>query len=367
MDNPPVQRSAQRRSFATLDGLRGVAAATIVIYHFPALWAPWTAPSAYLAVDLFFLMSGFIIEHAYGERLAAGLGPGRFMLGRVVRLYPLYLIGTAITAVAIAAAVLSHEPGLKWTGWSLARSVGWSALMLPTPAVPPLTSLYPLNVPAWSLLYELLVNLLFAATYRWWTRGRLAAVIAIAALGLCCTCWAAGDLNAGSDHGALPALAAVSRVVFSFFLGVLAYRRGWGAEAPARWAPPAPLLLAATLLLLAASVPSWLRPWYDLLVVLAVFPALLAAAVAVEPQAGRRVYAWLGVASYAVYVVHEPLLRSLLRVDEVVFGGAVERWAPVSGIAALVVVFLLAAGLDRIYDLPVRRFLARRLSLSGRR
>ena len=224
------------------------------------MWAPLTAPSAYLAVDLFFLMSGFIIEHAYGGRLSAGLGPGRFLVQRLVRLYPLYLVGTAITAIAIAAALLEGEAGLKWTLPSLVRSIGFSAAMLPTPAVPPLESLYPLNVPAWSLFYELLVNWAFAATYRWWSRTRLTVAIAVAALGLCYSCWATGNLNLGSNHGALAALAAGSRVVFSFALGVLACRRGWAARVPGRWAPPPPLLLLGALLLLMATVQPAVRP-----------------------------------------------------------------------------------------------------------
>lgn len=359
--------TTERRSFSTLDGLRGVAAASVVIYHFPSLWAPLTAPSAYLAVDLFFLMSGFIIEHAYGGKLAAGLGTRRFLLGRLIRLYPLYLIGTAITALVIAVALLSGEQGLKWTLGSLGRSVVWSALMLPTPHSGRLDSLYPLNVPAWSLFYELLVNGLFAATYRWWSRGRLRAVVAVAALVLGYSCWSAGSLNLGSDHGACAAVTAVSRVTFSFFLGVYACRQRWALRLPGGWTPPPPLLLIGTLLLLTATVPPAARACYDLVLVTVLFPLLLVAATASEPRVGRRGYAWLGLTSYAVYVVHEPLLRTLLRVDRAVLGGTVERCSLFSGLAALVVVFLLGAGLDRVYDVPVRRWLARRLLLSGRR
>lgn len=118
-----MPRATARRTFHTLDGLRGVAAGTVLIYHFPSLWSPASAPSAYLAVDLFFLMSGFVIEHAYGQRLATGLGVRRFLLLRLIRLYPLYLVGTGITALAIAGAMLAHQPAVQWTVPMLVGSI----------------------------------------------------------------------------------------------------------------------------------------------------------------------------------------------------------------------------------------------------
>ena len=349
-----MAHAVERRTFHTLDGLRGVAAAAVFVYHFPKFWVPLSAHSAYLAVDLFFLMSGFIIEHAYGQRLAAGLGARRFLLLRVIRLYPLYIIGTAVTMMAIAAATLAHEPGVQWTVPMLVGSVLCSALMLPTPHVPHTDSLYPLNVPAWSLFYELLVNLLFATSYGWWNMPRLRLVISVAAVGLVIGCWRHGNLDLGSGYGFLPVFVGASRVLFSFLLGVLVHRSGWGERPPLRWVPP-PLLLAVVLLLLTASVPDVVRGLYDLVLVMMIFPAVLVAAVTTDPARARRGYAWLGLASYAVYVTHEPLLRLATRADGPVLHGWLERSAPFSGAAALVAMFTFAMVLDRFYDLPVRR------------
>jgi Predicted acyltransferases len=81
--------------YSTLDGLRGVAAMLVVMYHFPGFFRPVYVENSYLMVDLFFVMSGFVIASAYEEKLSCGnISPLRFMRLRLIRLYPLYALGT---------------------------------------------------------------------------------------------------------------------------------------------------------------------------------------------------------------------------------------------------------------------------------
>ena len=82
-----------RRAFLTLDGLRGVGAFLVVMRHVPALFGPIRVPESFLAVDLFYLVSGFVVAHAYGARLKAGGFLWDFFKTRVIRLYPLYALG----------------------------------------------------------------------------------------------------------------------------------------------------------------------------------------------------------------------------------------------------------------------------------
>src|ERR1017187_8440436 len=89
-----------RRSYRTLDGLRGVGAFMVVMRHVPGFFGPIRVPESFLAVDLFYLVSGFVVAHAYGERLNAGGFLKAFMKTRLIRLYPLYFIGMAIGLVA---------------------------------------------------------------------------------------------------------------------------------------------------------------------------------------------------------------------------------------------------------------------------
>jgi peptidoglycan/LPS O-acetylase OafA/YrhL len=102
--------SAPSRSFVVLDGLRGVAAIAIVFFHL-ALIRGDLPGEGYLAVDFFFVLSGFVLAHAYGSRLQQGsMSFGRFVLIRMIRLYPLYFLGSVIALpIALRAAVRSRR------------------------------------------------------------------------------------------------------------------------------------------------------------------------------------------------------------------------------------------------------------------
>lgn len=84
-------------SFGLLDGLRGMGAILILIGHTVAFWGLQYAPTGAVCVDLFFLLSGFVIAFAYEPRLAAGMGVREFMTHRMVRLYPLYLLSIVMS------------------------------------------------------------------------------------------------------------------------------------------------------------------------------------------------------------------------------------------------------------------------------
>ena len=86
----PSVRSG-KHVYATLDGIRGIAAALVAMRHAGALFPGWDFPNSGLAVDLFFVISGFVVASAYDRRLADGLTLGAFMRIRLIRLYPLYL------------------------------------------------------------------------------------------------------------------------------------------------------------------------------------------------------------------------------------------------------------------------------------
>ncbi|TIU60051.1 MAG: acyltransferase, partial [Mesorhizobium sp.] len=92
-----MQPAAPRHVYLNLDAIRGVAAISVMLYHFsPFLADGKVLPSSYLAVDLFFLLSGFVIAHAYDRKIENGMGSGSFVAIRLIRLYPLYLAGTLL-------------------------------------------------------------------------------------------------------------------------------------------------------------------------------------------------------------------------------------------------------------------------------
>ena len=91
-----IEQETRKRTFYGLDALRGIAAAVVVTRHAPALFGIGLFPNSSLGVDLFFVMSGFVIAHAYDQRIEKGLNWRQFLVIRAIRLYPLDLLGTAL-------------------------------------------------------------------------------------------------------------------------------------------------------------------------------------------------------------------------------------------------------------------------------
>jgi peptidoglycan/LPS O-acetylase OafA/YrhL len=84
-------KQGERHSFQTLDALRGVAALVVVVHHNHPMFT-WRPHHGYLAVDLFFVLSGFVLSYAYQDRLDRGWPTIKFLRARLVRLAPLYLL-----------------------------------------------------------------------------------------------------------------------------------------------------------------------------------------------------------------------------------------------------------------------------------
>lgn len=342
----------------TLDAMRGIAAVVVVYYHSAVVTdvacfqAPCNVRHGFLAVDMFFALSGFVLSHTYDERFRNGLTAWGFMKNRIVRLMPIYWLGLA---VALPLAGWEAVKGLQSVD-GLVNTVLLNAAVLPSPVAAPHPYLIALLRPAWSLFFELWVaNLIFALFWRALRGLGLAAVIGAALVGVVIGTLRYGSLDMGpvwdTFAGGFP------RVLFSFFLGV-AVRRLAARAAPPRL--PSPLVVGITLATFFLPVPhGWDVPFQLGCVTLA-YPLLIyAGAGATEKRVLLAVL--LGDASYALYLIHMPLLdlweRGMRK------GGV----APSPAAAALFVVaaFLLAVLVDRLYDRRARRALTRLLGLAG--
>jgi peptidoglycan/LPS O-acetylase OafA/YrhL len=327
------------RKFETLDGLRGVAALAVVFFHFPG---PLRAISGggYLAVDLFFLMSGFVIAAAYEQRLLDGWRTGDFLMVRLRRLWPLYALGVALGVACFL--------GVRW-----ARPDAAFALPPMPMAVAALLSLFfvpqvafyggpafPFNLASWSLSVELAGNAVYALLVRSLTLRVLVLLSAIGFAGLTVLWLRTGGLDAGVSPGNIEG--GYVRFLFSFPLGVLMYRLHAAGRLPKLSAPAwLPLVLTAFAFI----------GWHgaDLLIVAVVFPAILMMSLSheVSPRAGR-VLAWAGAVSYPLYILHPPLIQLWQFLPR----GAGD-FAFVVGIIAL------AAIAERWFDRPLQRALHR--------
>jgi peptidoglycan/LPS O-acetylase OafA/YrhL len=308
--------------YRTLDGIRGVAALCVVLYHAePAL-----AGMGYLAPDLFFVLSGFVIGHAYDRKLAGGMHVGEFLRIRLIRFYPLYLIGLGLGIAAFGLMPLALVTGL---------------LFLPFPEKG--SMLFPLNPPSWTLFYELVINLIYGSTFRFLTTRRLVVFAGLCAAGLVACAALRGTISGGWNANVGQVAVALVRVGFSFAIGLLLYRQKH--RLPNITVPPVVILMAVAGILT--------RPpalYVELACVLIVFPLIVHFGANTEPKRFGGVFALLGLTSYGVYAIHYPLLA-------LVHGGGNWTVAPfIVGLLAIVY------ALDRWIDAPVRRWLLKRCS-----
>ncbi len=348
---------SEGRVYHTLDALRGIAAIGVVIFHMQRVFVPIATPGGYLAVDLFFMMSGVVLSHAYESRFQGGMGTLDFMRARLIRLYPLYLVGTLVGIAVTLASMFDHNIG-GWAPRSLLRAALVALVFLPNLSAKPVGQLFPLNIPCWSLFFELLVNLLFVIFWPLLTSRRLMVVTLLTGLALGLAIVSKGSI----DQGSIPLSFAVglARTIFGFSIGVLIAR--WNVAAPRNESNLGVLAIAAAFVIAIVGWPEGgLRAIWDGTCVLVVFPLIVYCGTLIDPSSWlRRIATFVGVTSYALYVLHSPL-SSILNSATRRFGGANEAGAttPYLGVAFLVVLLSGCWLLDRYFDMPIRRHLSR--------
>jgi len=340
------------RHFETLDSMRGVAAIAVVCLHLSAVLTPLAVPHGYLAVDLFFGLSGLVLAHAYGTRMDAGIGFGRFALLRIVRLYPLYLAGTVIGILFFLMATrLGTQTDLS--AGQIGLAIVAALLMLPVPVmIGPKDWLQPFNVVGWSLFFELSVNLLLVLVWRRLGRTTLVATIMLSGVVLAIQTVAHGHADVGAEWSTMAM--GVARTIFSFFLGIAIQRMPRPTVIRTGWA----WLVPAALVPLFLPGPS-AGPYYDLLCIMLLFPALIYAGAIVEPRR-RGVAAFLGLISFAIYALHSPLVL-VINTASAELGGNLLTFTPWSGMLLVAALVVIAWMSDLLYDRPVRRWLSARL------
>lgn len=337
-------RSPAGERFVALDGVRGVAAMMVLILHSAMVF-----PNAFLAVDLFFMLSGFVLAHGYGDRIGDGEGRKRFVIARLIRLYPLYLAGCLIALpVAIGIAIY-----------------GWSYFTLPVVALAAITAPFfiilpydgytiPLNPPGWSLTFELIANALFLLVGT--KPGRVVPVLLISAplLLLGMHLYDGGTTGWHSFWGAFP------RTFFSFFMGVLLYRLWRDGRLP-RLAVPI-LLILALVVAMCVLQPAHYRN-YQALAVFVINPAIIwLGACCTVRGVTAKACEYLGMLSYGVYVVHVPIIMWVEGVRFLAISASAQEYIPTGATAWASIPISLAVAhyLSVRFDISARRRLVAR-------
>ena len=206
------------RNAITLDALRGVAALAVVMVHISILLGLPRQASSSLAVDLFFILSGFVVEHAYGRHLRCETTFSTFIVVRLIRLYPLYIVGLTTYALFYFA-----RPNVVAT--NIAPGLLLAFLYFPAPpflSFDP-TFLFPVNPVSWSLFREFFVNILYALfMVRLSARSLLQIVVVFGVVLLVEKTYLQAAIDAFGPWSVLSD--GVPRALFSFFAGVLINR-----------------------------------------------------------------------------------------------------------------------------------------------
>ena len=284
-----------------LDGYRGIAAFMIVFYHLTIVYrlgGPFAR--GYLFVDLFFLLSGFVLAVSTEKKLASGIGAFEFTKARFVRLWPLVAVGAGVAVVRAFVIGMADPLTLLW----------WLALdLLMIPSLAGAGPFYRYNGPQWTLFYELLANFLHALVLKRVPTGAMLAL----ALGLGGWLIYTVQLHGSDTMGVnAPTWAtwwyALPRVGFSYVLGVWIgrkYREGLRTPSLPWWLA---LMVPVAAVMAVPNLPLG-KASGDLLFVIAVLPPTLwLIAMAQPPQALRRPMEWLGNFSLPLYCVHLTVL-----------------------------------------------------------
>jgi peptidoglycan/LPS O-acetylase OafA/YrhL len=367
-----------KNHYVILDGLRGVAALFVVAFHLFEAYAGNNPQKqiinhGYLAVDFFFLLSGFVVAYAYDDRWDRMSVLG-FFKRRLIRLQPMVVMGSVIGAALFVFQDYSIFP--KYGNASFLHVVivmvlGFVMIPLPKSAdVRGWDEIYPLNGPAWSLFYEYVANALYALGVRKLSNRSLGILVALSA---CALIYLAvfgprGDLIGGWALDASGIQIGMSRVMFPFFAGVLLMRLGGRVRVPYAFAVSSALLIVALCLpRFGGTDHLWLNGLYEAGCVIVLFPLIVAIGAGDRGAAGPsvRLARFFGALSYPLYITHYALIY-------IFTGWAVDRKIPapqgaVMGIGVFIATVVIAYACLKLYDEPVRRKLAARYLANANR
>ena len=363
--------------YELLDGLRGVAALVVILYHifegyaFASNGTIDTLNHGYLAVDFFFILSGFVIGYAYDDRWGKGLTMKNFFKRRLIRLHPMVIMG------AVLGAVTFYLQGcVQWDGTHIAISMVMLSLlctMFFIPAMPGVGyevrgngEMFPLNGPCWSLFFEYIGNILYALFIRRLSNKALAVLVAV--LGVALTLFAVLDISGYGNIGVGWTLDGVNfiggtlRMLFPFSMGMLLSRKFKTVKLRgAFWICTIIMIALFAVPYLEDAKPFCVNGAYEVFCVIVAFPILvwLGASGTTTDKKSTVICKFLGDISYPVYVVHYPIMYLfyawLIKNQLYTLG---ETWQVALCVYALSIV--LAYLCLKLYDEPVRKWLTKK-------
>lgn len=343
----------QKQHFLVLDGLRGVAAIIIVLFHF----MEWLITNfeenfighGFLAVDFFFCLSGFVIAYAYDEKIKA-IGLQKFFIARLIRLQPMVVIGSVLGLVGLLWSPFSD--GENYSIGQLAKLFITSILLIPYPVLPERAyNLFSINAPAWTLFWEYIANIAYALFLFKIRKNALYLLLFIFAVYLIYLSYTYGNLAGGwsKDNWEVGGI----RLGYSFCAGLLIYRNRLMIPNKSGF------FLPTLMLLLALFMPFFTFNWLvEAIIVIFYFPLIIAlGAGTMLNKSLEGTCRLLGNLSYPLYMTHYCVIWA--------FGAYLQSphfdKQSIGYIIAVGTVILIAFGylVMKFVDIPIRKQLTR--------
>ena len=369
--------SDTKAHYELLDGLRGVAALMVIWYHvfegfaFASNSAIETLNHGYLAVDFFFILSGFVIGYAYDDRWGKSLTMKDFFKRRLIRLHPMVIMGAVLGAITFCI-----QGSVQWDGTHVAISMIMLSLLCTIffiPAMPGVGyevrgngEMFPLNGPCWSLFFEYIGNILYALFIRRLSNKALTVFVVL--LGVALAAFAVfnvstyGNIGVGWTLDGVNFLGGSLRMLFPFSLGMLMSRNFKPMKVKgAFWICTIVLIALFSVPYLEGAEPICTNGAYEAFCIIVAFPALvwIGASGTTTDKKSTQICKFLGDISYPIYVIHYPLMYlfyAWLIENQLYTLG--ETWHV--ALCVFILSIILAYLCLKLYDEPIRKYLAKR-------
>lgn len=356
--------------YEILDGLRGVASILVVAFHVLETYSGdrfhQIINHGYLAVDFFFVLSGFVVAYAYDDRWGK-MTQWDFYKRRLIRLQPMVIMGTVIGAALFYFQACGAFPLINATPvWKmlLVMLVGFTMLPLPISMdIRGWQEMHPLNGPAWSLFFEYIANILYAIVIRRFSKTLLVIFVFLSA------CFLVQYLVMGPQGDAIGGWAldktqlhiGFARLLYPFFAGMLLCRIGKLIRIKNAFT------VCSLLLIVFFSIPRlggtdhlWINGLYDSFCIIVIFPLVVSigAGGQITGKYAIKTCKFLGAISYPLYITHYPLIY--LHMAWVVNNKIPMGPGLLGGVVLLIVSVAIAYASLKLYDEPLREWLKRR-------
>ena len=358
--------------YPILDGLRGVASVIVVIFHLGEahstshldLWPN----HGYLAVDFFFVLSGFVIGYAYDDRWDR-MSVGGFFRRRLIRLHPMVVMGMIVGAVCFYFQDSTMFPNIHAVPvWKMLLVMLFGFTLLPLPVSMDIRGwqeMHPLDGPAWTLFFEYIANILYAIGIRKFSRTALSILVILAGAALIhmAVTSPGGDVIGGWALDGPQLRIGFTRLLYPFFAGLLLQRtaRLLRIRHAFFW--------CSLLVIFFLSVPRiggtahlWANGLYDSLTIVLVFPLIvfLGAGGELKGKRATRICKFLGDISYPLYITHYPLIY-------IYTGWISDNKAPLRETYPMALLVLASAIFIawiclKFYDEPLRKWLTKKFN-----